>query len=224
MQTHNRMARFMIGHQLVGFLGAHSGFTLGTHHHLILGILKFGLSHHALVSAGGKQRAFIDEVHQIGTGEAGCTTGQNLEIDVRSQRHLAGMNTQNLFAAQHVRVWHHDLAVKTARTQQGGVKHIGAVGRRDDDNALILLEPVHLYEKLVQGLLALIIATAKTGPAMTTDRIDFIDEDNAGRVLLGLLEHVAHAAGANTHEHFDKVRSGNGEEGHIGLARHSACR
>ena len=56
------------------------------------------------------------------------------------------------------------------------------------------LETVHLDEHLVQRLLALVIATAETGTAMAPDCVDFIDEDDAGRALLGLLEHVADAA------------------------------
>ncbi len=53
---------------------------------------------------------------------------------------------------------------------------------------------------------------------MAPDCVDLVDEDDAGRVLLGLLEHVAHAARADADEHFDEVGAGNGEEGHIGFA------
>jgi hypothetical protein len=42
-------------------------------------------------------------------------------------------------------------------------------------------------------------------PAMAADRVDLVDEDNAGRVLLGLLEHVAHARSADADEHFNEV-------------------
>jgi hypothetical protein len=57
---------------------------------------------------------------------------------------------------------------------------------------------------------------------VTTDGIDFVDEDDAGRVLLGLLEHVAHAACADADEHFDEVRTRDGEERHVGFARDGA--
>jgi hypothetical protein len=84
------------------------------------------------------------------------------------------------------------------------------------------LEAVHLDEQLVERLLALVIAAAETGAAMTADRIDFVDEDDARRILLGLFEHVAHTARANADEHLDEVRTGNGEERHIGFARNRA--
>ncbi len=53
---------------------------------------------------------------------------------------------------------------------------------------------------------------------MAADGVDLVDEDDAGRVLLGLLEQVAHARGADADEHLDEVRAGDGEERHAGLA------
>ena len=117
-----------------------------------------------------------------------------------------------------VRVRHHDLAVETAGTQQRRVEHVGAVGGGDQDDALVGLEAVHLDQQLVEGLLALVVAAAEAGAAMAADGVDFVDEDDAGRVLLALLEHVAHAAGADADEHLDEVGAGDGEEGHVGFA------
>ena len=57
---------------------------------------------------------------------------------------------------------------------------------------------------------------------MPSDRIDLVDEDDAGRVLLALLEHVAHAAGAHAHEHLHEVRAGDREERHVRFARDGA--
>ena len=53
---------------------------------------------------------------------------------------------------------------------------------------------------------------------MSAHRVDLVDEDDAGRVLLALLEHVAHARCAHAHEHLDEVGTGDGEERHVGLA------
>ena len=51
------------------------------------------------------------------------------------------------------------------------------------------------------------MTAAETRAAMTTHRIDLVDEDDARRVLLALLEQIAHARGANADEHFNKVRT-----------------
>ena len=117
------------------------------------------------------------------------------------------MNLQDLLAAADVRIRHHDLAVEAAGAQQRGIEHVGPVGRGDEDDAFIGLEAVHLDQQLVERLLALVIAAAEAGAAMTADRVDFVDEDDAGRVLLGLLEHVADAARRRRRRTFRRSRS-----------------
>ena len=141
-----------------------------------------------------------------------------LQVDVGRQRHLAHMHLEDLLAADDVRIGHHDLAVEAAGAQQRRVEHVGPVGGGDEDDALVRLEAVHLDQQLVQRLLALVIAAAEAGAAMAADRVDLVDEDDAGRVLLRLLEHVAHARRADADEHLDEVGAGDGEERHVGLA------
>ena len=131
---------------------------------------------------------------------------------------FAHVHLQDVLAADHVRVRHHHLAVETAGAQQRRIEHVGPVGGGDQDDAFIGLEAVHLDQQLIERLLALVIAAAEAGAAMAADRVDFVDEDDAGRVLLGLLEHVAHARGADADEHLDEVGAGNGEERHVGFA------
>src|SRR6266699_1453251 len=54
--------------------------------------------------------------------------------------------------------------------------------------------------------------------ARLADRVQLVDEDDARRLVLGLLEQVAHPRGADAHEHLDELRAGQGEEGYVGLA------
>ena len=54
---------------------------------------------------------------------------------------------------------------------------------------------------------------------MATHGVDLVDEDDAGRVLLALLEQIAHAARAHADEHLDEVRARDAEERDPGLAR-----
>jgi hypothetical protein len=114
------------------------------------------------------------------------------------------VHLEDLLAALDVRVRHHDLAVETARTQQRRVQHVRTVGGRNQDDALIGFEAVHLHQQLVERLFALVIAAAKACATVPADGVDFVDEDDARRILLGLLEHVAHAAGADADEHLDE--------------------
>src|SRR5215470_15882232 len=57
---------------------------------------------------------------------------------------------------------------------------------------------------------------------MAAYRVDLIDKDDARRILLALLEQVAHARSAHTDEHLNEIRTGDREERNIGLAGNSA--
>src|SRR3546814_15697440 len=57
---------------------------------------------------------------------------------------------------------------------------------------------------------------------MTAHGVDFVDEDDARRILLRLFEHVAHAGRADADEHLNEIGARNAEERHIGLPRDGA--
>jgi hypothetical protein len=166
-----------------------------------------------LVAARGQQSGLVDEVGKVGAGEPGVPRAMVLAFDIGASGTLR-MCTEDFLTARDVGIRHHDLPVKTARTQQRRVQNVRTVGRRNQDDAFIGFKAVHLHQQLVERLLALVIAAAKARATGTAHGVDLVDEDDAGRVLLGLFEHVAHTAGADANEHFHKIRTGNGEEGH----------
>src|SRR5204863_472316 len=74
-----------------------------------------------------------------------------------------------------------------------GVEHVRTVGRGRDDDALGRVEPVHLHEELVEGLLALVVgpeARAHDAGAPLADRVDLIEEHEGRGLLLRLLEQL----------------------------------
>ena len=137
-------------------------------------------------------------------------------------RNLAGVHAQDLFAATNIGTRDHHAAIEAAGAQQRRIEHVRTVGRGDQDDAFVGLEAVHLDQQLVQGLLALVVSAAQAGATMTADGVDFVDEDDAGGVLLALLEQVADAACAHADEHLDKVGTRDAEERHVGFAGHRA--
>jgi len=71
---------------------------------------------------------------------------------------------------------------------------------------LVGSESVHLGKELVERVFALVVAAAEgVATARTADGVDFVDKDDARRLLFSLLEEVAHTAGSDTHKHLDKV-------------------
>ena len=64
------------------------------------------------------------------------------------------------------------------------------------------------------------MTAAQPCASLTAHSVDLVDEDDGGSHLLGLIEKVTHAAGADAHIQFHEVGAGNGEELHPGLPRH----
>ena len=155
---------------------------------------------------------------EVGAGEARGAAGDHVEVHPLVERDVAGVDLEDAEAAVDVRPVHHHAAVEAAGAQQGRVEHVGPVGGGDEDDALVGLEAVHLDQELVEGLLALVVAAAEAGAAVAADGVDLVDEDDAGGVLLALLEQVADARGADADEHLDEVGAGDGEERDVGLA------
>ena len=54
---------------------------------------------------------------------------------------------------------HGDVPVEAAGAGEGGVQRLRQVGRRQHDDALVRLKPVHLHQQLVQRLPALVHPT-----------------------------------------------------------------
>ena len=125
------------------------------------------------------------------------------------------MNREDALAPLHVGTVDDDAAIEAAGTQQRRIEHVGTVGRGDEDDAFVRFEAVHLDEQLVQRLFALVVTAAEAGAAMTADRVDFVDEDDAGGVLLALLEQVADARRADADEHLDEVGTADREERNV---------
>ncbi len=214
----DRVAGLVIG-RVELFLVAHDHrAALGAHHDFVFRFLEFLHAHDALVRACGKQRRLVDEVREVGAGESGRAARDDGRLDVVVERHLAHVYLEDQLAAANVGQRHDDLAVEAAGPQQRRIQHVGPVGRRDDDDAFVAFEAVHLDQHLVQGLLALVVTAAESRTAVPTDGVELVDEDDAGRLLLRLLEHVAHARGADADEHLHEVGTGNGEERNLGFA------
>ena len=99
------------------------------------------------------------------------------------------------------------LTIKAAWTQQGGIQHIRTVGGRQNDDAAVALKAIHLSEQLIEGLFALIVSAADTSSALTANGINFVNKDQAGGVLFGPFEQIAHTAGTNTNKHLHELRT-----------------
>ena len=134
------------------------------------------------------------------------------------------MYLQNILSALQIGVVDRDLTVKTTGSEQRGVENVGAVGCRDDDNALVRAKAVHLYQQLVERLLALVVTAAQAGTSVTADRVDLIDKDDGRGSLACVLKQVAHTGCTDTDVHFHEIRARDREEGNTCFTGNCLCK
>ena len=129
------------------------------------------------------------------------------------------MDAENRLAAVAIRQVHDDAPVEAPRTQQRTVEHVRLVGGGEHDDALATREAVHLGQDLVQRLLLFAGAADGRRSPRPADGIELVDEDDGGRIFARLLEKIAHARGADAHDHLDELGRAHREERHAGFAR-----
>ena len=128
----------------------------------------------SLVPAPGEDRGLVEQVGKVRAREPGRALRYLLEVDLVAELLVARVHLEDLEAALGVGHVDGDLPVEAARPQEGGVEDVGAVGRRDDDDARVALEAVHLGEELVERLLALVVAAADARAAGAAHGIDLV--------------------------------------------------
>ena len=175
-----RVAHLVVGGDLALLLREEARLLLGAGDHAHDPLLELLLLDHLLAAARGEQRGLVDEVREVGAGEAGRAGGERVEVDLGRERLALRVHLEDLAAAVAVGPVDHDLAVEAARAQQRRVEDVGPVRGRDQDDVVLQLEPVHLDEELVERLLALVVAAAEARAAVAADGVDLVHEDDAG--------------------------------------------
>ncbi len=214
-----RVTAFVVGDDPLLALGDEPALAFGSCHHAVDRFLELRQTDELEVVASREQRRLVHQVGEVGAGETGRTPGDHVEVDTRRERLLLAVHGQDRLAPLEVGTIDDDLTVESARAQQRRVEDVGAVGRRQQDDALRLVEAVHLHQQLVERLLPFVVTTAETGATMTAHRVDLVDEDDRRRRRLRLFEQVADARRADPDEHLDEIGTADREERHPGLAR-----
>src|SRR5579859_4206023 len=103
------------------------------------------------------------------------------------------------------------MAVKATWTQQGLVQDVYSVGSCQHYDRLTRIKPIKFHEQLVERLVSFVIARDARG-TLAANSINFIQEDDTGRRLPGLIKEVTHPAGPHTYEHFHEFRGTHTKE------------
>ena len=173
-------------------------------------------------AARRQQRSFIDDIGQFRAGITRRAARDHGEIDPFSQLHFLEwtrrISSRPFTSGRLTVIW---------RSKRPGRSRAGSRTSGRFVAAMMMTpswvsNPSISTSKRIEGLFALIVAAADAVAAMTTDRVDFVDENNAGRGFLSLLKHVANAASADADKHLDEIGAADREEWHISLAGNGA--
>ena len=213
----HRVSGLVIGREPAGMLRNLAALFLGACPDLEHGFLQIGHGNAGAVGTGCQKRRFVEQVFQLRARKAHRCPRHRVQIYGVGQRLVLGVYLEDGLSAAAVRRADVDLAVKPARAQQRRVKDVFPVGGRHDDDAVIAGKAVHLHQKLVEGLLPLVVTAAQTCTSAPAYGVDLVDKDNGRRHFLGLIKQVADTARAHAHIQLHKIGAGNGEELYLRL-------
>jgi hypothetical protein len=168
--------------------------------------------------ASAQDRCLVQQVLQVGAGEAGRLRDHRLQVHALGERLAASVQREDMTTGSRVRRIEPNLSVEPAGPKQRGVEHVRAVRRRHHDHAGAEVEAVHLHQKLIQRLLALLVGVPARATTPTPNGVDLVHENDAAPVLSSRLEQVTYSGGAHAHVHLDEVRARGAQERHPGLA------
>mmetsp|Transcript_19272 Transcript_19272/g.48549 ORF Transcript_19272/g.48549 Transcript_19272/m.48549 type:complete len:356 (-) Transcript_19272:1072-2139(-) len=124
------------------------------------------LAHSTAALSDSHDGGLVHEVHQLRPCEAGGGAGHPGQVHIRVQFLVSGVHPHDLHAALLVGQGQVDDAVEAARPRERIVQGRRAVGRRHDNHSSVVLKAVHLREKLVDGVHALVVAGSSAVAAL----------------------------------------------------------
>ena len=167
----------------------------------------------------GKKSRLVHNVSEIRAHETRRLRGNLGKVHGRRQFNLLGVQAENFLPPFDVGTVDQHLPVESPWAQQRGIENLRPVRRGHDNDALVRIKTIHFRQQLIERLLPLIMARQQVHSSGFTQRVQLVDENDAGRVFNRLAEKISHSRRAHAHEHFDEVRSGDAEKRHPGFAR-----
>mmetsp|Transcript_34585 Transcript_34585/g.75599 ORF Transcript_34585/g.75599 Transcript_34585/m.75599 type:complete len:792 (-) Transcript_34585:480-2855(-) len=189
---------------------------------LLEGVDDVALLHVLQPLADGGDGRLVHQVHDVRPRPPRAPARDALPVHVAHDRLVPRVHLQNLDAALDAGQREVQDAVEAAGAGERLVQHRRAVGGRQHHDARVVLKAVHLRQHLVDGVGGLLPAhhaAAGAQGARRPERVELVDEDDAGRRLARHGEEVAHARRPHAHKHLHELRPRAREEGHLRLAR-----
>ena len=111
-----------------------------------------------LIVTRSDKRRLVTYIGNIGTRKTRSLLSQELSIELIVKLQVLKMHIEDLLALLDIGQAYLNLTIETTSTHKRLIENIYTVGCRQDDNAGIGLETIHLGEELVEGVLPLVVA------------------------------------------------------------------
>jgi len=163
-----------------------------------------------------KEGYLVNNIRELGSREAGRAPSDLEQILLVLERDFPSVYLEDRLAPTHVRQADFHVGVKSARPGERRVKHLGKVGRCDDDDLLGVAKAIQLDQQLVQRHLRELLVF---GRPLAAHGVDLVHKDDTRRLLLGCSEKLPDPPGADANKHLIELRARRVEERHPGLTR-----
>ena len=117
--------------------------------HLYQCLFYIRLAYERFVLSCREESSFVEKVCKVCARKADCRLRNAREINRLFEGLVSCVNTENFLSALYIRIADCYLTVETTGAEKGGVKNIGAVCCRHNDDSVVRAETVHLNEELV---------------------------------------------------------------------------
>ena len=175
-----------------------------------------------VVAARRGQRRLVGEVGEVGADHAGRRRGDAVEVDVVGERQRARVDLEDLAPAVLVGRRHDTRRSKRPGRSSAESRISGRLVAPSTITATSDSKPsisVRIWLSVCSRS-SLPPPKPDAAGARAPDGVELVDEDDRRRGLLGGLEEVAHARGADADDRLDELRRRDREERHPRLARH----
>src|SRR6266849_109926 len=145
-----------------------------------------------------------------------------LQVHISSQRHVSGMNLENVQSSGIVWCWNVDETVESSRAQDCLVDDVGPVCSADYDNVDEGLDPVHLCQQLAYHSLR-DSAVPKAHSSPRHHRVKLVKEDYRWSSCAAFPEDFAYRLFRFAYPLTEEFRSFDRDEICLTLSRHCLC-
>ncbi len=213
------MATLVVGDDLPLPVGDDAAAPFGAGHHPLGGLLELGEADELQAVAGREQRRFVEEVGEVGAGEAGGSTGDQRQVDSRGR----GASRSAWTARIALRPARSGRSTTIWRSKRPGRSSAGSrmSGRFVDASRMT---PLRWSKPSISTRSWLRVCSRSSWPPPTpaprwrpTASISST-KTIAGRGGLGLLEEVPDPGCADADEHLDEIGAADRKERHPGRA------